>query len=172
MSKEQLLCCECKWWKQLAHKTQECEILQQSENEAKEIIAELEAENEQLKKQIESDKGLITATGKQNYQLIQEYDRLKTENEQIKYQIEVFTRQLENANKEAINEKQKGAAERQKNEKAEQKLELIRKIAEKDINFCSRCNRGKEIDCIDCIEGGRSLLAKEILRIIDEVGNE
>lgn len=40
------------YFKQLAHKTQECERLQQSENEAKEIIAKLKAENKKLKKQI------------------------------------------------------------------------------------------------------------------------
>lgn len=37
-----------------------------------------------MKKQIESNKGLITNAGKQNYQLMQEYGRLKTENEELK----------------------------------------------------------------------------------------
>ena len=36
-----------------------------------------EQECEKLKKQHESDKDLITSTGKQNYQLIQECDKLK-----------------------------------------------------------------------------------------------
>lgn len=42
------------------------------------------AENEKLKKQRQCDKGLITATGKMNYQLIQEYDKLKTALTEIK----------------------------------------------------------------------------------------
>ena len=38
---------------------------------------ELYKENEQLKRQHQANKGLITATGKMNYQLLQEYDKLK-----------------------------------------------------------------------------------------------
>ena len=38
---------------------------------------ELQKENEDLKRQHNGDKGLITSTGKINYQLIQEYDKLK-----------------------------------------------------------------------------------------------
>ena len=41
------------------------------------LLKAKEQECEELKKQHESDKGLITSTGKQNYQLIQEYDKLK-----------------------------------------------------------------------------------------------
>ena len=41
------------------------------------LLKAKEQECEELKKQRESDKGLITSTGKQNYQLIQEYDKLK-----------------------------------------------------------------------------------------------
>ena len=50
------------------------------------LLKSKEQECERLKKQHESDKGLITSTGKQNYQLIQEYDKLKkclTEIEEI-----------------------------------------------------------------------------------------
>ena len=43
-----------------------------------------EKECEELKKQRQSDKGLITSTGKMNYQLIQEYDKLKTALAEIK----------------------------------------------------------------------------------------
>lgn len=119
------------------------------------LLDQLKAENKQLKKQIESDKGLITNAGKQNYQLIQEYDRLKTKNEQIKHQIEVFTRQLENANKEVINEKEKNATERQKNEQAEQKLERIKELA--------------TALCYTVMSDGVAILQKDILQIIDEV---
>lgn len=40
---------------------------------------EVEQENRQLKRQHQGDKGLITSTGKMNYQLLQEYDKLKEE---------------------------------------------------------------------------------------------
>ena len=57
-SGSELLCADnpnC-YFKQLTRKTQECE---------------------ELKKQLQSDKGLITSAGKMNYQLLQEYDKLK-----------------------------------------------------------------------------------------------
>ena len=38
-----------------------------------------EQECEELKKQVQGYKGLTTSTGKMNYQLIQEYDKLKTD---------------------------------------------------------------------------------------------
>lgn len=53
----------------------------------KELLGKLalkEQECEELKKQRESDKGLITSIGKQNYQLLQEYDKLKTALTEIK----------------------------------------------------------------------------------------
>ena len=50
-----------------------------------------EQEFEELKKQHESDKGLITSTGKMNYQLIQEYDKLKAENEELKKKCNIYT---------------------------------------------------------------------------------
>ena len=43
-----------------------------------------EQECEELKKQHNGDKGLITSTGKMNYQLIQEYDKLKQTFSEIK----------------------------------------------------------------------------------------
>ena len=48
-------------------------------------------------------------------------------------------------------------------------LKKIKEIAERDKEFCIKCNGDKEIDCIECIEGGRALLAKEILQKISEV---
>ena len=44
-------------------------------------LDQLKAENDELKRQHQGDKGLITSTGKMNYQLLQEYDKLKAENE-------------------------------------------------------------------------------------------
>ena len=68
--------------------------LQQSEDRVKELEEQLqrkEQECEELKKQHESDKGLITSTGKMNYQLIQEYDKLKAENDELKKKCNIYT---------------------------------------------------------------------------------
>ena len=51
-------------------------------------------------------------------------------------------------------------------------LKTIKEIAERDKEFCIKCNGDKEIDCIECIEGGRALLAKEILQKISEAEDE
>ena len=103
-------CC----YKQLKRKEQECERLEEERNEYFELMAirtevlakianklgmntgiienkelfckidQLKAENEELKRQHQADKGLITSIGKMNYQLIQEYDKLKTALTEIK----------------------------------------------------------------------------------------
>jgi hypothetical protein len=46
-------------------------------------------DNFRLRRQHQRDKGLITSTGKINYQLLQEYDKLKTTLTEIKYIAEV-----------------------------------------------------------------------------------
>jgi predicted nuclease with TOPRIM domain len=59
------------------------------------------------------------------------------------------------------------------NKKLRQCLTEIKEIAERDKEFCIKCNGNKEIDCVDCIEGGRALLAKDILQKISECeGND
>ena len=87
-----------KYKQQLKAKEQECEELKdklinllgkeglrQSEKEFYEQqLDQLKAENEELKRQHQGDKGLITATGKMNYELLQEYDKLKTALTEIK----------------------------------------------------------------------------------------
>ena len=52
-------------------------VLENKLDQLKKTNEELQKENEELKKQHQGDKGLITSTGKMNYQLIQEYDKLK-----------------------------------------------------------------------------------------------
>ena len=47
-------------------------------------IERLEQENKDLKKQIESDKGLITVGGKQQYDMTMAYDKCKTALEEIR----------------------------------------------------------------------------------------
>ena len=58
-------------------------------------LKRLEQENKALKKQIESDKGLITVGGKQQYKYLQEIDKLQQENKKLKEE-----------NKQHIKEKQ------------------------------------------------------------------
>ena len=45
----------------------------------------------------------------------------------------------------------------------------IKEIAERDKKFCDTCEGDREIDCVDCHEGGRALLAQEILQKISGV---
>lgn len=61
-------------------------LITEQENE----IDELRQECEELKRQHQADKGLITSTGKMNYQLIQEYDKLKTVLAEIKELAEKY----------------------------------------------------------------------------------
>jgi hypothetical protein len=90
-------------------------------------LDQLKAENEGFKILHKSDKGLITATGKQNYQLLQEYDKLKTENKRFKETLdELFKIQYKLADN---------------NKKLRQCLTEIKEIAEK------QCVCG--VDCID-----------------------
>ena len=130
----------------LLRKEQECErlkeevsLLKESNSKLQQIedvnslekcylqqLDQLKAENEQLKRQHQADKGLITSTGKMNYQLIQEYDKLKTDKAEALEQLE-FVRTL-NTIREA------------ENRKLEQTLTEIKEIAEeakKDI--CNNC---------------------------------
>ena len=83
---------------QLKRKEQECEELkeyeksllnviddlQKTKNEWQEKYNDLGQDFDQLKRQHESDKGLITSTGKMNYQLLQEYDKMKQTLAEIK----------------------------------------------------------------------------------------
>lgn len=46
---------------------------------------------------------------------------------------------------------------------------MIKEIAAKDIAFCTKCNsEDNDKDCVACIEGGRALFAKDVLKIISE----
>ena len=58
--------------------------MQREIDKLKKELQAKEQECEDLKRQHQADKGLITSTGKMNYQLLQESDRLKEENEQLK----------------------------------------------------------------------------------------
>lgn len=106
-------------------------------------LDQLKAENEGFKILHKSDKGLITATGKQNYQLLQEYDKLKTENNNIK---ETFDGLFKVQYKLADN-----------NKKLRQCLTEIKEIAEINpintcwtvLELCEKCDENKECD-IQC----------------------
>jgi hypothetical protein len=117
--------------------------------EIKELQAELkikEQECEELKKQHQGDKGLITATGKMNYQLLQEYDQLKAENDELKEQLELNT-----ANAVVIDMAQRLY-------KLKQTLTEIKEI----IHF-NKTNR---------LSGGACISIEQILQKISEVVDE
>ena len=63
-------------------------------------IIRLEQENEKLKKQIESDKGLITVGGKQQYQYLQRIDELEQENSLLSYNLHIKEEEAEHYLKE------------------------------------------------------------------------
>lgn len=113
-------------------------------------LDQLKAENEQLKKQIESDKGLITDAGKQNYQLVQEYNRLKVENEELKEELAHIQH---NCTREGCKYYDNEDYKVFYRCKAEQKLEQIREIAKVGMH----CNG------IGCD------FMPKVLEIIDEV---
>lgn len=67
-------------------------------------ISDLEAENKDLKEQIESQKGLITVGGKQQYKYLQKIDELEQKNKELKSNVlkwqKAFSRQYQiNENK-------------------------------------------------------------------------
>lgn len=52
---------------------------------------------------------------------------------------------------------------------------LLKKVIEKckeEFNFCDNCKGDPNIDCVDCTEGGKAIMADEILQMfeIEEVG--
>lgn len=100
----------------------------------KQIFAELD----QLKKQHEADKGLITATGKMNYQLLQEYDRLKTENEQLKNNDVFSVRYFKDKNDElkAENDKLKQRIKEQAKELWDKTTQIRTLTSDKDNSVC------------------------------------
>lgn len=44
----------------------------------------------------------------------------------------------------------------------------IRELCEAVINECDSCNGDPEIDCIDCMQGGKAILAHQILELLQE----
>lgn len=59
-------------------------------------LKRLEQENKELKKQIESNKGLITVGGKQQYEMTMAYDRCKSALEEIKKIIKSYDLTVDN----------------------------------------------------------------------------
>jgi hypothetical protein len=65
----------------------------------------LEQENKDLKKQIESDKGLITVGGKQQYEYLQKIDELEQENKELKKQLledKILDKEIESLSREDV----------------------------------------------------------------------
>lgn len=67
--------------KEINSKSQQMEDANSLEKYYLQQIDQLKAEVDELKRQHQGDKGLITSAGKMNYQLLQEYDKLKAEQE-------------------------------------------------------------------------------------------
>ena len=65
------------YYKQLKRSEAQCEAMFVSHTDLEKKYKAKEQECEELKRQHQGDKGLITSTGKMNYQLLQEYDKLK-----------------------------------------------------------------------------------------------
>lgn len=59
-------------------------------------LKRLEQENKKLKKQIESQKGLITVGGKQQYEMAMAYDKFKTALEEIQNAIKSYDLTVDN----------------------------------------------------------------------------
>jgi 6-phosphogluconolactonase/glucosamine-6-phosphate isomerase/deaminase len=127
-----------------------------------------EQECEELKKQHQADKGLITSTGKMNYQLLQEYDKLKAENEELKKWLPITTRlvdEFENYEKiKGINYRIYTQVFFKKFNKLKQTLTEIKEI----------CNNNDELkgdfNLVDCdkYKLGKHNLANKILQKISE----
>ena len=171
------------YYKQLKAKEQECERLKEAQKnsrcawksfegtfcpEAQEQLDQLKAENDELKRQRQGDKGLITSTGKMNYQLIQEYDKLKGK---VKLYEEILERSAEGfetgTQASMFASMVKGVANSIRDEKLfkhKQTLTEIKEIAEKNLNIHTCAFKG-------C---GYDLITKQILQKISEceVGNE
>lgn len=64
--------------------------------EIREQLKCLEQENKDLKKQIESDKGLITVGGKQQYEYLQRVEELEQENKELRCEVEQLRQSLKN----------------------------------------------------------------------------
>lgn len=44
----------------------------------------------------------------------------------------------------------------------------IRELCENAINECDTCNGDPDLDCIDCAQGGKAELARQILELLQE----
>ena len=86
--------------------------------------------------------------------LCEQLDQLKVENKELKKQYNIYTCGV-CGNKDECN-------------KLKQTLTEIKEIAEIAVNFCKGCG-GEDYECIDCTNGGRAQISKEILQKISEV---
>ena len=130
------------YYKQLKRKEQECEELKEGYSELTDIVSpymdDFTGYNEEL-----GGFDIVLCVK----ELMEQLDQLKSENKHIN---------------DLLNQALKDY------EKAIETLTEIKEIAERDKEFCIKCNGNKEIDCVECIEGGRALLANDILQKISE----
>ena len=130
------------YYKQLKRKEQECEELKEGYSELTDIVSpymdDFTGYNEEL-----GGFDIVLCVK----ELMEQLDQLKSENKHIN---------------DLLNQALKDY------EKAIETLTEIKEIAERDKEICIKCNGNKEIDCVECIEGGRALLANDILQKISE----
>ena len=182
---DQEMCCEltccggCRgidcYYKQLQRAEKTMQEIWDRLGKTKDELLRKEQECEELKKQ--NDCNCLDSCCKK-----QKLDQLKAELEQEKAWHKASD-EISKVNSEytvklkAENEELKGIRDRnflhalEEQDRADKyfkTLAEIKEIAERDKEFCIKCNGNKEIDCVDCIEGGRALLAKEILQKISE----
>ena len=129
-------------YKKYKRKEQECEELKEGYSELTDIVSpymdDFTGYNEEL-----GGFDIVLCVK----ELMEQLDQLKSENKHIN---------------DLLNQALKDY------EKAIETLTEIKEIAERDKEFCIKCNGNKEIDCVECIEGGRALLANDILQKISE----
>jgi hypothetical protein len=138
-------------------------------------LKRLEQENKNLKKQIESDKGLITVGGKQQYQYLQRIDKLEQENKELKEWKDKVVKLFESACRcKYLNEESDICS--YTNKKCININKCVYKYQELSENYRSALEEIKEIamgimdDDID--EGSAYYDADQIINKINEVLNE
>ena len=156
-------------------------------------IAELKAENENLKHILQTEFITVRATGKEPVLLYKGYelDKLIKENKHLNDLLNQALKELEELqnlkdedslrvvilareNKQLKNRINnfvcsENCYKYKEAQSYKQALEKVRELCQKDKDFCVSCEGDGHIDCIDCTEGGKAKLAVQILQIFDEV---
>jgi hypothetical protein len=131
-----------------------------------EINKTIEQEMENLLNIAKREIGKLEARLKRKERMCDMWENIAVDNGEValKYQ-----QQLDKLRVERDSYIDKYFLESQKVINLKKVLTEIKETAERDKKFCDTCDGDREIDCVECIEGGRALLAQEILQKIGEV---